>query len=396
MVVDVAVNNLKMNLAAKYFSRGSFSFGVIYFSISILNQALAKQADKEDAKAKLLQYDVTSALSYASSCEIEIASHIKAFNIAGNAAAVEINLLGRNEHGAELSQAAATGVLAMLCSWSTSSRKAAPINGALRPARAVEEMAIADRNKHFIMEHDGALEGLVHLLILGKDHPRVGQPGADDVQHVAGRVLLQLSLSSECAEALKSKQVVMAGLHELADSGLTAEARRCGKDALFQLQGRDTVVESEPPVEGSKGRPKHVMLSYCWDQQAVVKRVHAGLVERGYDTWIDIEQMMGSTVDSMAAAVENAEVVLLGVSRQYKESGNCRLEAQYAMQREVSCVPLMLADGYRADGWLGMLVGTRMWYGFYGSVLTDASAFEMKMSELCRELGPRGKVEKPN
>ena len=65
---------------------------------------------------------------------------------------------------------------------------------------------------------------------------------------------------------------------------------------------------------------KHVMVSYCWAQQAVVKRIHAALVKRGYAVWIDVEQMTGSTVDAMALAVENAEVVLIGVSRQYKES----------------------------------------------------------------------------
>ena len=38
------------------------------------------------------------------------------------------------------------------------------------------------------------------------------------------------------------------------------------------------------------------------------------------------------------------------------------------MQREVETVPLMLVEGYRADGWLGMLMGPRLWYGVFGSV----------------------------
>jgi hypothetical protein len=63
----------------------------------------------------------------------------------------------------------------------------------------------------------------------------------------------------------------------------------------------------------------------------------------------------------MSKAVEDAAAVVFGVSRAYKESTNCRLEAQYAMQREVDTVPLMLVDGYRPDGWLGMLMGTRLW-----------------------------------
>ena len=63
----------------------------------------------------------------------------------------------------------------------------------------------------------------------------------------------------------------------------------------------------------------------------------------------------------MAEAVEGAEILLLGVSRKYKESGNCRLEAQYASQKKKPMVPLMLQEGYDADGWLGILLGTCMW-----------------------------------
>eukprot|EP01050_Picozoa_sp_SAG11_P019096 SAG11_NODE_2989_length_2787_cov_1.598586_3_plen_237_part_01 len=55
----------------------------------------------------------------------------------------------------------------------------------------------------------------------------------------------------------------------------------------------------------------------------------------------------------------------------------------------------MLSEGYQADGWLGMLVGVRMWYGFYGRVLSDESTFEGKMSELCRDLGARGRWSAP-
>eukprot|EP01052_Picozoa_sp_SAG31_P006569 SAG31_NODE_303_length_18065_cov_5.733107_11_plen_40_part_00 len=38
-------------------------------------------------------------------------------------------------------------------------------------------------------------------------------------------------------------------------------------------------------------------------------------------------------MDAMSDAVEGAEVVLYGVSKKYKESANCRLEANYAYQQ---------------------------------------------------------------
>ena len=50
-------------------------------------------------------------------------------------------------------------------------------------------------------------------------------------------------------------------------------------------------------------------------------------------------------------------------------------------------VPKMMVDGYWPNGWLGMLLGLRLWYGFYGSVLASEAAFEGKVDELCRELG---------
>ena len=80
-----------------------------------------------------------------------------------------------------------------------------------------------------------------------------------------------------------------------------------------------------------------------------------------------------------------------GISQAYKESTNCRLEAQYAFQQEVDMIPLMMQEDYKAKGWLGMLLGVRLYYQFCGSVLNSESAFEAKVDELCRELGERGK-----
>ena len=75
-----------------------------------------------------------------------------------------------------------------------------------------------------------------------------------------------------------------------------------------------------------------------------------------------------------------------------KESVNCRMEAQYGNQQQKDMIPLMLEEGYNARGWLGMMLGVRLWYGFFGTVLASEGAFEAKMEELCRELGDRAKI----
>jgi hypothetical protein len=76
----------------------------------------------------------------------------------------------------------------------------------------------------------------------------------------------------------------------------------------------------------------------------------------------------------MSAAVENTVVVVICISRAYKESpsrlANGRTVANYALQREVKMVPCMMEEGYRLDGWIGMVLDTKklVWLLRCGSV----------------------------
>ena len=69
------------------------------------------------------------------------------------------------------------------------------------------------------------------------------------------------------------------------------------------------------------------------------------------------------------------------------------MEAQYALQKKKPLIPLKLVQGYEADGWLGLLLGTSMWHAMYGDTLTSEGAFEDRMSALSRELGVRGRAD---
>ena len=68
--------------------------------------------------------------------------------------------------------------------------------------------------------------------------------------------------------------------------------------------------------------------------------------------------------DVCSDAIEGAAVMLYGVSLAYKESANCRLEANYAHQQELDMIPLMMSKDFKPKGWLGLILGTRMWCKF--------------------------------
>ena len=63
-------------------------------------------------------------------------------------------------------------------------------------------------------------------------------------------------------------------------------------------------------------------------------------------------------------------------------------EAEYAFSLRKDIVPLMMQDQYRADGWLGMVVGSKLWFPFAG-----VSKFETSLEALKKELGERGKAD---
>ncbi|XP_060568089.1 uncharacterized protein LOC132726752 [Ruditapes philippinarum] len=129
------------------------------------------------------------------------------------------------------------------------------------------------------------------------------------------------------------------------------------------------------------------MISYQWDSQAVMMKVKDRLRQAGYKVWMDIEHMTGSTLEAMALAVEKAAVVLVCMSQKYKDSPNCRTEAEYVYRLRKDFVPLRLQREYIPDGWLGILVGTRLYFDIYSEDQLD-----VQVPRLVKELRDRGKI----
>jgi hypothetical protein len=83
--------------------------------------------------------------------------------------------------------------------------------------------------------------------------------------------------------------------------------------------------------------------------------------------------------------------MLLTVSLAYKESSNCRLEFNYAHQLGLPWIPLMMERDYQAKGWLGLLLGTRLWYGLWDAEKDDDATFAARLDPVVRQIGDRGR-----
>ncbi|XP_068740648.1 uncharacterized protein [Montipora capricornis] len=241
---------------------------------------------------------------------------------------------------------------------------------AMELAEGLSHLASNDINKK-ILGKKGVTSVLISLIKTSSD---------DEEKASATRALWILSFDDNNKEAIRQQDGAMELLRQLQQSKDT-HLQKAAAGALWELEGKTARHAQRIESTGN-----HVMISYQWDSQEVLVDVKNRLQANGYRVWMDLEQMGGSTLDAMAKAVENASVVLICVSQQYKESPNCRSEAEYAYQLRKDIIPLMMQHSYRADGWLGLLVGTKLWFDFQSKNVVASG-----IAKLIRELRGRGK-----
>ncbi|KAJ7380757.1 hypothetical protein OS493_007135 [Desmophyllum pertusum] len=245
-------------------------------------------------------------------------------------------------------------------------------------AEGLTQIAVNDNNKKTIVKC-GAIPILVKMLQNAKD---------DDEKINACNTLWTLAFDKETRKEINDDEFAIVELRKLSTSE-NSEIKRAAAGALWECEGKEKYAEGKQQsvtlqqVTGTK----HVMISYQWDVQRLVIQLKNKLQADGYKVWMDIDEMGGSTLESMASAVENASVVLVCVSQKYKESPNCRSEAEYTYQLHKDIIPLMMDNKYRPDGWLGFIVGTKFWIDFSEKYKLDSNADKLE-----KELGNRGKL----
>ncbi|XP_076084653.1 uncharacterized protein LOC143055403 [Mytilus galloprovincialis] len=250
--------------------------------------------------------------------------------------------------------------------------------------RTIRMVAKNDNNKRTVYTC-GAVPLLVEL---------ANQPGDAEEQREAVEALWSLSFDQQIQTEIINDQEcgVIDTFVKLYKSAEDKGVRRiCGK-ALWTMKsslkncqhykkiGEEFSFLPVTPRE-SEQRDTHVMVSYNWGHQSIVKEICGQLRNNGIKVWMDIDDMHGSTLQAMAHAVEKADIVLVCYSQNYKNSDNCRAEAEYAFQLKKKVIPLKMEKAYKPDGWLGFIIGAKLFYDFSGKY-----PFEKKMTELINEV----------
>jgi hypothetical protein len=56
-------------------------------------------------------------------------------------------------------------------------------------------------------------------------------------------------------------------------------------------------------------------------------------------------------------------------------------------QQELDMIPLMMQKDFRPKGWLGLILGTRLWYGFWDADEDSDATFGRRLDPVVREVG---------
>lgn len=151
-------------------------------------------------------------------------------------------------------------------------------------------------------------------------------------------------------------------------------------------------VDSIRPTSTTSIVPKkHIMISYAWaSNKPYVLQLTKALRNVGYDVWRDEEgsnivpKLSGDIEASLATAIDYAHVVIICVSKQYKESINCRSEAQYCKLKNKKVLYLMMNESYHTrsspeslDGWLAFMLGGDLWYPLWNEHVISNTVNEL-------------------
>jgi hypothetical protein len=130
--------------------------------------------------------------------------------------------------------------------------------------------------------------------------------------------------------------------HLKPDSVLSSKSVKSPADEKIKNEREVEKTSGEDKAKKESDAKKQIMISYNKESREICTKIKEELEKLNYNVWIDFEDIRGSSLESMALAIEESDAVLMGMTEKYKLSSNCRLEAEYAVQLNKAIIPLIL------------------------------------------------------
>ena len=226
-------------------------------------------------------------------------------------------------------------------------------------AQSLAHLAVNDNNKKAIA-NTGVIETLVSMLA-----------GSNELEQVrAVDCLWALSFDDSIREDIKREEGFEKAMTNIVNKAKNVQLKKKASVAHdFIKVGRQGMAEtgrpkSVKPKSKDADEEGHIFISYNWEHQEIVLKIRQFLLDKGFKVWMDVDNMTNNTLEAMASGVEQAKLILICYSEHYKQSNMCRTEAEYVFRLGKPFIPINLEYRYFPTGWLGIIIGARLYVDF--------------------------------
>ena len=167
--------------------------------------------------------------------------------------------------------------------------------------------------------------------------------GNEKEKELSCELLCSLCLNPNALKTVKANKKLIQLLNAINSNTKTSTTT---KEYCQQINGllKNRLIKTIKKSDG------HIMISYNHTYKEKCAKINEELEKKGFKTWLDVNTSITDLHEAMATAVENASVILICYSFEYKISTNCRIEAQYAFSLEKPIIVLRMQEDYKPDG----------------------------------------------
>jgi hypothetical protein len=216
--------------------------------------------------------------------------------------------------------------------------------------KALYHLGVHDKLKQEIYYKNHMRKHLKSIVYAGNDIEKV----------YALNLVWQLCFDAKISKDIRDDRIFFEFLESLSNQKRNShkKVKQCASGIVWQINNKlDSETSAYSQVENEKKIAKstptieknieHIMISYNRDSRDMCLKIQNALENQNLKVWIDIDRISGSSLESMALAVENSFCVLICMTEKYKQSPNCRAEAEYTFTLNKPIIPLILQKDYK-------------------------------------------------
>ncbi|CAF2064671.1 unnamed protein product [Rotaria magnacalcarata] len=99
-----------------------------------------------------------------------------------------------------------------------------------------------------------------------------------------------------------------------------------------------------------------IIISYSEEDRLIYKQLHDELVQKPYRVCASSRQKNSNLIDTMVKRVEQSRLIIICMSKSYKQNNYCRAEVEYAYNKKLKIIPIIIESYYQPNGWLSSLI----------------------------------------